>query len=58
MFWTHLEYLIYVTLIFETKQHACFLNKKKRKKEKPLNLNFKFLYKPHGQSFLHTVKTF
>ena len=58
MFWTHLEYLIYVTLIFETKQHALFSKSKKKEKEKPLNLNFNFLYKPHGQSFLHTVKTF
>ena len=57
MFWTHLEYLKYVTLIFETKQHALF-SKKKKKNENPLKLNFKFLYKPHGQSFLHTVKTF
>ena len=39
----HLEYLIYVTLIFETKQHALF-SKLRKKNEKPLNLNFKFLY--------------
>ena len=50
------EYLIYVTLIFETKKHALF--SKLNKNEKLLNLNFKFLYKPHGQSFLRTVKTF
>ena len=34
MFWTHLEYLIYVTLIFETKQHALFSKSKKKKKKK------------------------
>ena len=58
MFWTHLEYLIYVTLIFETKQHALF-SKKKKKMEKPLNLNFKFYTNhtvnlfAHGQNFLN-----
>ena len=48
MFWTHFEYLIYVTLIFETKQHALFYKGQKLrkiiKKKKLLNLNFKFLY--------------
>ena len=34
MFWTHLEYLIYVTLIFETKQHALFSKEKKKEKER------------------------
>ena len=35
----HLEYLIYVTLIFETKQHALF-SKKKKKKWKTVKFEF------------------
>ena len=41
MFWTHLEYLIYVTLIFETKQHALF-SKLKKKKEIRKTVKFEF----------------
>ena len=62
MFWKHLESLIYVTLIFETKQHALFSKLKKKKKWKTVKFEFQiFILTPRliffapGQNFLNDM---